>query len=782
MTPGKVYLVGAGPGDPGLLTLKGKQILERADCVVYDFLVNRDLLRLARGEAEKVCIGRRGEAARMRQSEINRLLVERARKGKLVCRLKGGDPFVFGRGGEEAQALAEAGIAFEVVPGVSAGHAVPAYAGIPITHRDITSTVTFIAGHEDPEKESSRLDWSHLGTCPGTLVFFMAVRNLPRITQALIQHGRNPATPAAVIQWGSLPDQKVIEGTLADIAAQASAVMTPAITVIGEVVSLRERLNWFEHLPLFGKRIVITRAREQAGVLREELAALGAEVMEIPTIEIRPPDSWEPLDAAIRRLEDFHYLLVTSANGVRNFLARLAESGRDVRALKGLTIGAIGPATAAEFARTGVKVDLLPAEYVAEGLLAALGDRDLRGKAFLIPRARVARDLVPRVLEERGARVEVVEAYQTATPKISSEELDRLLSPPPDVITFTSSSTASNLAVLVGKDRLTETLRGVAISSIGPITSQTLRQLGLTVTIEAQESTMAGLVQAIAEYHWNQSQVAPFSNSSFPKISGDWPSEGSKTTKLMGVDLGFSKTRAATGIACFDGERLYLAKAKTPWESRKAQIPEGFRPNLIAIDGPLLPRGTDEKANRIVERVFIRAPFSKRCKPGLGYYGFGLELRRAAAEACAQFSQILDASAKPAGDELVRGDGPIVEAFPNAFLGVLLRDEVFPAPKLKHGKKFDWLYERVLEDKNLIARLSESLSLPGEVWDCMRNETDHDLRAALICLLTAAYAARGTATKVGDAKGGWFWLPPKSLWQSWAKLGLDRAEAKCGTM
>jgi uroporphyrinogen III methyltransferase/synthase len=500
MSHGKVYLVGAGPGDPGLLTLKGRQILERADCVVYDFLVNKELLRLARAEAEKICIGRRGEAGRLRQSEINQLLVARASGGRLVCRLKGGDPYVFGRGGEEAQALRDAGIAFEVVPGVSAGHAVPAYAGIPITHRDITSTVTFIAGHEDPEKESSRLDWSQLGTCPGTLVFFMAVRNLPRITRALIDHGRAPATPAAVIQWGSLPHQKVIEGTLADIAAKASEVMTPAITVIGEVVSLRERLDWFEELPLFGKRIAITRAREQAGVLREELAALGAEVIEIPTIEIRPPDSWEPLDAAIRRLEEFHYLLVTSANGVRNFLARLAVSGRDVRALKGLTIGAIGPATAAEFAHTGVKVDLLPTEYVAEGLLAAFGDRDLRGKAFLIPRARVARDLVPRVLEERGAHVEVVEAYQTVVPEISPDELARLLTPAPDAITFTSSSTATNFAKLLGENRFAKTLRGVVIASIGPITSQTLRNLGLAVTLEASESTMAGLVRAIQDY------------------------------------------------------------------------------------------------------------------------------------------------------------------------------------------------------------------------------------------------------------------------------------------
>lgn len=439
MAPGKVYLVGAGPGDPGLLTLKGKQVLERADCIVYDFLVNRDLLRLARADAERIAIGRRGAGDRIRQSDITQILIDRAREGKLVCRLKGGDPYVFGRGGEEAQALANAGITFEIVPGVSAGHAVPAYAGIPVTHRDITSTVTFIAGHEDPEKESSRLDWSQLGTCPGTLVFFMAVRNLPRITQALIEHGRDPATPAAVIHWGSLPDQKVAEGTLGDIADKAAEITSPAITVIGDVVKLRGQLNWFEHLPLFGKRIAITRARDQAGVLRDDLTALGAEVIEIPTIEIRPPDSWEPLDAAIRRLEEFQYLLVTSANGVRNFLARLAVSGRDVRALKGITIGAIGPATAAEFARTGVKVDLLPTEYVAEGLLAALGDRDLRGKAFLIPRARVARDLVPRVLEERGARVEVVEAYQTVMPEIPPGELARLLTTPPDAITFTSS-------------------------------------------------------------------------------------------------------------------------------------------------------------------------------------------------------------------------------------------------------------------------------------------------------------------------------------------------------
>jgi uroporphyrinogen III methyltransferase/synthase len=255
-----------------------------------------------------------------------------------------------------------------------------------------------------------------------------------------------------------------------------------------------------QKLALSGKRIAITRAREQASTLRDLLVALGADVIEIPTIEIRPPDSWGPLDDAVRRLDRFQYLLVTSVNGVRNFLARLAASGRDVNTLHGLTIGAIGPATAAEFARAGVRVDLVPDEYVAEGLLAALGDRDLRGKAFLIPRARVARDVVPRVLEERGAHVEVVEAYQTVVPEISREELARLLAPPPDVITFTSSSTVTNFAKLVGEDHLAETLRGVAIASIGPITSQTLSRFGLTVTVEAQESTMAGLVRAIAEH------------------------------------------------------------------------------------------------------------------------------------------------------------------------------------------------------------------------------------------------------------------------------------------
>jgi len=497
--PGKVYLIGAGPGDPGLFTLKGKSILERADCVVYDFLAAEELLRFCRPDAEKIFVGKRGGGPRRPQEEINQLLIAKAHEVGTVARLKGGDPFVFGRGGEEALALTRAGIPFEVVPGVTSGLAAPAYAGIPITHRELASSVCFIAGHEDPTKEESAIDWSAAGS-GGTLVFFMGTRNLAAIASQLVAHGRPPETPIAVIHWGTRPRQQVVTGTLENISQRAADLHPPTVIVVGDVVKLRDQLNWFERLPLFGKRIVITRARAQAGVLREALAELGAEVIEIPTIEIREPVSWEPLDGSIRRLEEFHYLLVTSANGVRSFLARLKACGRDVRDLKGLTIGAIGPATAAEFAKTGIRVDFIPAEYRAEGLLEALAGHELRGMSFLVPRAKVARDLVPRVLRERGARVEVVEAYETVTPEFPAEELERLLSPPPDVITFTSSSTATNFAKLFGDRPLNEVLRGTAVASIGPITSETLRKLGLEVTVETKESTIPGLVVAVKEY------------------------------------------------------------------------------------------------------------------------------------------------------------------------------------------------------------------------------------------------------------------------------------------
>ena len=494
---GKVYLIGAGPGDPGLLTLRGRAILERADCVIYDFLAAAELLRFCRPDAEKIFAGKRGGGPRRPQEEITELMISKAHEGKIVARLKGGDPFVFGRGGEEALALVNAGIPFEVVPGVTSGIAAPAYAGIPVTHREITSSVSFVAGHEDSPPNLSALR-------QGTLVFFMGTRNLASIASSLIAQGRSSQEPAAVIHWGSRPSQQVVTGTLESISTRASNLKPPTVLVVGEVVKLRDQLNWFEHLPLFGKRIVITRAREQAGVLREALAELGAEVIEIPTIELRDPSSWAPLDQAIGRLGEFQYLLVTSANGVSNFLSRLKLSGRDARDLKGLTIGAIGPATAAEFAKSGITVDFVPKEYRAEGLLDALAGKDLRGESFLIPRAKVARDLVPRVLEERGARVEVVEAYVTVVPEFPAGELEQLMNPPPDAITFTSSSTASNFARLCADRPLSQLIAGAAVASIGPITSDTLRKLGLEVAIEAAESTIPGLVKALVEFFQRQ--------------------------------------------------------------------------------------------------------------------------------------------------------------------------------------------------------------------------------------------------------------------------------------
>lgn len=495
--PGKVYLIGAGPGDPGLLTLKGRAVLERADCVIYDFLAARELLRHCRPEAEKIFAGKRGGAPRRPQEEINRLLIAKARSGLVVARLKGGDPFIFGRGGEEAEALAQAGIPFEIIPGVSSGVAAPAYAGIPLTHRELASSVCFVAGQEDPSKPGTLVNWQDVAGASGTLVFFMGTRNLAAIARALVERGRDRTTPVAVIRWGTRPDQEVMVGTLADIAERAKALQPPTVIVVGEVVRLRERLRWFERLPLFGRRIVITRAREQAAALREPLEARGAAVVEIPAIEFRPPASWTPLDRAIRRLGKFNYLLVTSVNGVRNFMARMEAAGRDARDLKGLTIGAIGPATAAEFRRFGVRVDFVPKEYRAEGLLEALADRNLRGRRVLIPRAKVARDLVPKALEKRGARVEVVTAYETVAPSYAPGDLEALLDPPPDVFTFTSSSTASHFVRLLAHRKLNRLLPKSVIASIGPVTSATLRKLGFPPTVEAAESTMRGLVEAL---------------------------------------------------------------------------------------------------------------------------------------------------------------------------------------------------------------------------------------------------------------------------------------------
>lgn len=521
LSMGKVYLVGAGPGDPGLLTLRAQQVLGRADVAVFDHLANPELVALVPSHAKRIYVGKQAGAHTLSQDKINRLLVKEAKGGKIVVRLKGGDPFIFGRGGEEAETLAAAGVSFEITPGVSSGCAAPAYAGIPLTHRAFASSVAFITGHEDPEKgargvvvrrqrdtaalgtEASSLHWAELATGVDTLVFFMGIKNLPIIASKLITHGRPAHTPVAVIRWGTRPDQQVVTGTLTDIAArvQEAGLEPPALTVVGDVVALREKLNWFERRPLFGRRIVITRSRDQASVLRRALEELGAQVIELPTIAIRDPGSWSALDRAIRRLDQYDWVLFTSANGVRKFFERLAAAQKDVRSLGSARLCAIGPATANELAGYHLQADVVPSEYQAEGIVRALKKYDLRGKRVLLPRAHVARDVVPKELRRHGALVDVVNAYRTVIPresrKLAREVFDRSR---PDMITFTSSSTVENFAALFGARSLKKILAGVKIASIGPITSRTLRRFGCRPAIQAKSYTIRALVQAIQEY------------------------------------------------------------------------------------------------------------------------------------------------------------------------------------------------------------------------------------------------------------------------------------------
>ncbi|MBI3991623.1 MAG: uroporphyrinogen-III C-methyltransferase, partial [Candidatus Omnitrophica bacterium] len=389
---GIVYLIGAGPGDPGLITLKGIECLKKAEVVIYDHLVNPQLLSYARKDAEIIYAGKIQNKHTLTQDEINRLLVKKASSGKCVARVKGGDPFIFGRGGEEAEALVRARINFEIVPGVTSAIAVPAYAGIPLTMRKFTSTVGFITGHEDPTKEISDIPWDKVSTGMGTLVFLMGLNNLPEIVNRLIYHGKKPETPVAVIQWGTLPKQRTVTGNLKDIAEKVKKekLKPPSIIVVGDVVKLRNSLNWFEKRPLFGKRILVTRTREQASELSNMLKDLGADVIEFPTIEIRPISDYKKADNAISNLSQYSYLFLTSVNGVRFFKERLDALGLDSRAVAGVKVCAIGPRTAEELEKIGIKPDFIPSEYSAEGILNKI--HNLKGKNILILRAVEARD------------------------------------------------------------------------------------------------------------------------------------------------------------------------------------------------------------------------------------------------------------------------------------------------------------------------------------------------------------------------------------------------------
>ncbi|MSO20113.1 MAG: uroporphyrinogen-III C-methyltransferase [Acidobacteria bacterium] len=499
----KVYLVGAGPGDPGLLTLKGHEILCRADVIIHDYLANPELLLWARPDAEVIYVGMHADD-RMKQAEINSLLVTKAREGKVVCRMKGGDPFIFGRGGEEAEFVARAGIPFEIVPGVSAGYAVPAYAGIPLTHRQLASSVLFLTGHEDPEKEeASHLDWEKIAHGASTLVFFMGVKTLPQIAENLIRAGRSFSTPVAVIRWGTRGEQQVVTGTLATIVelVHAAGLKPPALTVVGDVVRMRETLQWFEKQPLFGQRILITRPRNQAAELVQPLRALGAETLELPTIAIEDPEDWSGLDGALKKIKQYDWLVFTSANGVRQFMKRLAQAGQDIRALTGAKLCAIGPATADELRTLHLQVDKVPNEYVAEGVVKSFARVPLKGKRILMPRARVARDVLPDALRARGARVDVVEAYRSVLPQDSAQRAQVIFERhAPTLAVFTSSSAVNNLFKLLPEAELRRHLDSVKIASIGPITSQTLRDHGLAVSMEPAEHTVPALVRAILDH------------------------------------------------------------------------------------------------------------------------------------------------------------------------------------------------------------------------------------------------------------------------------------------
>jgi uroporphyrinogen III methyltransferase / synthase len=497
---GVVFLVGAGPGDPGLLTLKGREVLSKADVVVYDYLANPALLSYARHDAEMTYVGKQAGCHAMKQDDINALLVSLAQSGKSVCRLKGGDPFVFGRGGEEALALAKAGVPIEVVPGVSAASAVAAYAGIPITHRGLAASFLAITGHEDPTKEESDLDWPSIAQSKATLVFFMGVKNIRRIADELQKNGRPSQTPVALIRQGTQTIQKTLIGTLADIGdkTEAAGMKPPALLVVGEVVSLREKINWFETKPLFGTSIIVTRSRAQAGEISGRLAELGANVIELPAIRIEAPRDPEPLRRAMSQPDQYDWIIFTSVNGVDFAFAELKKQGKDARAFGQAQVCAIGPATADRLAANGICADLVPDRYIAEAILDSLLERgEVKGKRFLLPRADLARPALADGLKAKGGRVEEVIAYHTVAETPDAASLDAVLSA--NVATFASSSTVRNFANLVGEERLEAMRKNTAFVSIGPITTQTMQELNIPVTAEALVSTIPGIVDAVCK-------------------------------------------------------------------------------------------------------------------------------------------------------------------------------------------------------------------------------------------------------------------------------------------
>lgn len=500
MTSGRVYLVGAGPGDPGLLTLRGAELLGRADVIIHDRLASQRLLRHARAGAERIDVGKQPARAGITQDEINRLMVERARSGQVVVRLKGGDPLIFGRGGEEAMALSAAGVEFEIVPGVTAVSAAAAGAGVPVTQRGVASCLGLVTGHEAGQAGEGGLDWSALAAWPGTLAFYMAAGNLEAICRRLVEAGADGTTPAAVVQWAGTAQQRVVAGALGDIAAKVreAELGPPVVVLVGKVVSLREQIAWFEKRALFGVRIAVTRPARQAEELSGRLEELGAAVIECPTIAILPPADAGPLRQAVARVGEFDWIVFASANAVEAFFAALGEAGGDARALAGCRLCCIGPVTARRLGEFGLRADLEPGEATGAAAVEAMaGAADLRGAAVLYPRSDIAPDDVPAALAARGARVTSVEAYRTAVDAGGAERLGRLVANGQvDWISLASASAVAGMLAAVDAGRL----RGgrVRLASIGTATSAALRRAGLEPSAEAGEHTAAGLAAAIA--------------------------------------------------------------------------------------------------------------------------------------------------------------------------------------------------------------------------------------------------------------------------------------------
>ncbi len=493
---GICYLVGAGPGDPGLLTIKAKDCLSRAEVVVYDYLSNPEFLRFAPESAEVLYVGKKAGAHTLKQEEIDKLLVERTGQGKIVVRLKGGDPFLFGRGGEEAEALVDAGLAFEIVPGVSSAIAGPAYAGIPVTHRDHNAMLTIFTGHEEPGKEASGVDWKAVATAPGTKVMLMGVERMALASKELIAHGMSPETPVAMVRWASTGRQETLVSDVAHVAAEIEKkkFAAPAVAVFGGVVGLRERLNWFETRPLFGKRIAVTRTRQQAGELVDSLRVLGADAYELPTIRIEPAPNRKEFYELVADAHTYDWLVFTSPNGVDAFFRVFYEIFDDARCLGMTQIAAIGPATAARVRHYRFAVDVMPERYIAEEIIEALQEKNsVENLKFLLPRAEKAREALPDALAGLGAIVDEVVAYRTVpeTEDVSGG-MRRFREEGADFVTFTSSSTAENFHALG-----LPWPEGCKTASIGPITSNTLREFGYSVDVEAQDYDIPGLVKAI---------------------------------------------------------------------------------------------------------------------------------------------------------------------------------------------------------------------------------------------------------------------------------------------